>query len=305
MAPMMTSSSPRDRSRPAFTLLELLVVIGMIAALATILLPAVNRAYVVAQRTRMAADLQVVSQALENYHHDFGAYPRIDYTASPPLSGAVILCWGLVAPGPAIAAGGSGSTFTGDGADGPGFRVRGTTGQVFGPYLPASSFPIGTIRNDSSGLIQTLAATDTFDDSQDLLGDRNFAPILYFAANPGANMTQPQGFIAPSEPSSSSPPATFVFGDNAEFLSSGSKTTNAANMMTNWKVMSYRLGVTTGSGGSGAPDGSTGGQTPIATGPFLLWGAGPDGIFGTDDDVVDNGSQLQVVTGPLPSSVYP
>jgi hypothetical protein len=32
----------------------------------------------------------------------------------------------------------------GDGADGPGFRVRGTIGPVKGPYLPPDRFLIGT-----------------------------------------------------------------------------------------------------------------------------------------------------------------
>src|SRR6185312_10355294 len=122
--------------RRAFTLIELLVVIGIIIALAALLLPAVHRAYLAAQRTAIAADLQVIANALDAYRNDFGDYPRPggkskfsglagalpDANGNLPggavVSGPQILCGALVAPGPASE----------DGKDGPGFRLRGVTG---------------------------------------------------------------------------------------------------------------------------------------------------------------------------------
>ena len=53
--------------RRGFTLLELLIVIGIIVLLATILLPMLQRVHTQARRTSMAADLEIISQALEAY----------------------------------------------------------------------------------------------------------------------------------------------------------------------------------------------------------------------------------------------
>jgi len=46
-------------------------------------------------------------------------------------------------------------------------------------------------------------------------------------------------------------------------------------------------------------------ETPAATGPYLLWSPGPDGIYGTADDVVDNGSSVQINPAALPGNIYP
>ncbi|HEY1922028.1 MAG TPA: type II secretion system protein, partial [Tepidisphaeraceae bacterium] len=58
--------------RKAFTLVELLVVIGIIALLAGILLPAVNHMRRSAQITGQKADFQSIGTALEQYKSDFG-----------------------------------------------------------------------------------------------------------------------------------------------------------------------------------------------------------------------------------------
>src|SRR4051812_6524170 len=71
-----THRSARSRRSMGFTLVELLVVIGIIMTLAAILLPALNTAYRNASRARMAGDLQAIVTALEAYKADFGDYPR-------------------------------------------------------------------------------------------------------------------------------------------------------------------------------------------------------------------------------------
>src|SRR5688500_8151272 len=89
------------RSDRGFTLVELLVVIGIIVLLMGILLPVANRAYSKAERARVARELQAIGSALEAYKQDHGFYP--DPGADPTVTnagvrGANILCRALIAP---------------------------------------------------------------------------------------------------------------------------------------------------------------------------------------------------------------
>ncbi len=89
----------RRRDLTGFSLVELLVVMGIIVLLLGILVPSVQRARRAAFRTRQAADLQVIATGLEAYKADFGDYPRPD--SAVPNSGAMILCKAMIGPGDA------------------------------------------------------------------------------------------------------------------------------------------------------------------------------------------------------------
>lgn len=162
----MTSTNPR--SRPAFTLVEILVVIGVMVLLASIALPIINTARRNADRSRTKLDLNAIAMALDAYKQDFKDYPR------PPRDRPTdqVLAWALIGPFDAAQ----------DGADGPGFRTyynasgagsAATGSKVWGPYLAAEKFP--------------LSADKLF------LLDRYNSPIEYFPRWRAAriNPTQP------------------------------------------------------------------------------------------------------------------
>jgi prepilin-type processing-associated H-X9-DG protein/prepilin-type N-terminal cleavage/methylation domain-containing protein len=72
----LMSNSIKDSSRPAFTIVELLVVIGIIAVLLSLLMPALTKARASARTVQCASNLHQITTAMIAYANQYhGAFP--------------------------------------------------------------------------------------------------------------------------------------------------------------------------------------------------------------------------------------
>jgi prepilin-type N-terminal cleavage/methylation domain-containing protein/prepilin-type processing-associated H-X9-DG protein len=93
----------RTARTKGFTLVELLVVIGIIALLISILLPSLNRARETANRVKCASNLRQIGQAIQLYSNENrGAFPRTYFDGSGKLYSNTVTNMGSQASDPFV-----------------------------------------------------------------------------------------------------------------------------------------------------------------------------------------------------------
>jgi len=211
----MTTPIPQHgHRRPGFTLVELLVVMGIMVLLMGFVLAVVFHALRSGKKSRVLADFQTISVALEAYHDDCHDYPRFPNNDTSPTGqwdminqrGAELLCRALVGPGPGLMPTGGDMNSGVDGAGdpnnaqlpAPGFRARTAVdatgavvaqGKVYGPYLAPDKFRIVELLPPLGGGVVEYGTA--------VLLDSDGHTILYFpAASALPNFALPNTYVA-------------------------------------------------------------------------------------------------------------
>lgn len=296
--PEATKSAVQARRlhRCGFTLVEMLVVIGVMTLLIGILIPAINLAYTYAVHNSMQRNIQSISIALGAYKNDQNSYPKIDYNdttlAVANYPGAVVLCSALIAPGNTAQDGHGNGIPAGTPTDGqaPGF-TNVPKGQVYGPYLEMDRFHImvdtGLCPTGTSTAAVALAEPSWY------LADRYSHPILYFRANETASPGAANGYAAYFPPFSSGPAPMWNLFDGQGNSSapalcwSGESGGAGSNALVRFQLMLGDLNC------NGQVDGT---EVPYKA-PYLLWSAGPDEVFGVNLGTSSSPSSVNIQLG--------
>ncbi len=245
------------RRRRAFTLVEMLVVMGIIVLLVSVLVPTVVTSRRKAAAARVRRDIDTISVALEAYQQTWGSYPVFDRSAPASSQNAdnvrVSIQSGDLALYTALTTRG---------------RIR-QGGIPYGPFLNSDSFKLDTINMQ--------------------IKDKSGNPFLYVPANPAKpdlgkafvtswNNTGPQPLYdhnaIPRTPTGNPPLAKLLLIDMQQIMGDANQ---------NGKI--------------DPPPSPTAPppETPTYTGPFLIWHPGADTKFGlqtmgtntTTDDITN------------------
>jgi prepilin-type N-terminal cleavage/methylation domain-containing protein len=332
-------------NRKAFTMVELLTVVVIIALLLGILLPSISAIRAKAKETAQKAQLGIISIGLEAFKQDYGDYPRSTwnglygpdaYSGAQKLAEALV-GWDLMGFHPKTAWRADGLTGTGPyGVSTPGVtefsydpgytrRVPPITGlpetlnERKNPYIDvatANAFKISELYN-KLGLLNTYVLCDVYHVRKltDKAGKTVFAgsPILYYKANT-LNKTIDANYTAtPVVLPQTYSDRIYDYYDN-ELITSYAKFTVNGDLSVLWHPLCYiekngehtvfygdqtRYNPTKtppfsppgssygGSGvGSGIRDPRIGNPArPYNPDSYILISAGPDGYYGTTDDI--------------------
>jgi prepilin-type N-terminal cleavage/methylation domain-containing protein len=198
------------RKKRAFTLVELLIVVGVIAILIALLIPAIATVRNMAKETQQKAQLTTIEMALTAFKNDYGNYPPSnltldgvpsvggDYCGAQKLTEALV-GWDLMGfhPKSAWRADGEGENRRDETYDpdknrdnNPADGTPDTLKERKGPYLElatANAFELGDLFDDTGPLEpNTFVLCDVFGKKSITVGGKTVkagAPILYYRAN--------------------------------------------------------------------------------------------------------------------------
>jgi prepilin-type N-terminal cleavage/methylation domain-containing protein len=203
-----------DRTKPAFTLVEIITAIAIIAILAAILVPAFSLAMKTAMNVKQKGQFNSINIALEAYRTDFGDYPESYnstdtanlYGGAQRLSEAIIgydglgfhprsifALWGTADGNPPNPSPTDNRIYLYAGIDATAREA--SIKQRKGPYLEtetANAAKMGDLYAVAAPRSNTFVLTDAFGTVKNKRTNKQTGmPILYYKANPSASQHNP------------------------------------------------------------------------------------------------------------------
>jgi type II secretory pathway pseudopilin PulG len=266
--------------KTGLTLVEILVVLGIIALLVGILIPAVAMVNKTAKEAKQHANFSAIELALEAFKKDYGDYPPSNWITGSDYCGAqklaeALLGWDLLGFHPK-------SDFKGNGKNNLGLYVYDVNNSTYMDqrklYLETGTsmaFKIGSLYNSYLPLANTYVLCDVFSRKKVLLPDGSTAmagnPILYYRANSTEKTLR----------------GIYQYNDNYPLLyakvqsESNGSTRNPLFWSANTNEYFYNY----------IKDPKrTAIDWPYRSDSYLLISAGADGLYGTSDDIRNFGN---------------
>lgn len=163
------------KSKIGFTLVELLVIVGIIALLTGILLPSLNKFRLAAAKAKTQSAINLIDGACRYYSNDFDdKYPPSQDATYSNWYGGQLLVLFLTGYGPDPTDNGEpgANLATDDGVEGYGFRLA-KRGDVYGPYNGSEQLQTKKVKDRTNNEnVKRPVFVDTFGDSGN--------PILYY-----------------------------------------------------------------------------------------------------------------------------
>jgi prepilin-type N-terminal cleavage/methylation domain-containing protein len=294
-------------NRKAFTIVELLIVVTIIALLLGILLPSIAMVRAKAKETAQKAQFATIDMALEAFKQDYGDYPpsTLTWTASPSSQycGAQKLSEALLG----LDLMGFNPNSNWQALDGAYDSTIANLQARKGPYLELAKtnvFKLGKLFNNTASLASdTNVLCDVFKVRKTIDKDNTGklltagAPILYYRANTSSKIFDPN--ITVSDTSY----RIYNYVDNDPLVQLGKLTANGSSGLMHplgYSVSSdnpvfyndtfKNAALLTGYGGTGTGYGIrnpkiTRNVWPYRPDSYILISAGPDGYYGTADDI--------------------
>ncbi len=302
--------SKRYTSFRGFTLIEVLVVMGIVSLLLAILLPSLSRARDQARRIQVRALIRAADVGLELFHNDFNHYPTTD------IGNDSIKDYPGIRPGDDAMWGAEWLARALWGPDGQGVDVGGILSENPYRYYPKPEFTMAQVREMPrvGPYVEGLKTATDYDarysrfdrdwpeSGRPFIIDNAFEyPLLYYRADPHARIPFEQddgvysiwdngGFTGVQDARNDEPNGGWDFAGTGRMV--GCHPLGALGSLSpdriNRPPFFYGYGKTfAGMLHNETALRAAGVVTPVKPETFVLIHPGPDALWGTDDDITN------------------